>query len=105
MSTIQPRSNSLTHETDVDYITPHWCDAGQYEVHCPICDFNCVHIESSQHLSGNDNYDVAPDYWVRGDIVEIQMSCENNHWWKLQIGSHKGNVNIRIVDPKVAPEE
>lgn len=92
-----------------DYMShPVEYDGGDsdYQIHCPTCGFEYVHFGAPQVLDSHDNYDAVPDQWVRGDVIEVPMNCENGHQWRLQIGFHKGYTLVRsVIDPDITDEE
>lgn len=59
---------------------------------CPVCRFNCVHLEGDVEIvEGNDNYDARPGI-VRGGVILIKGWCEAGHHFDLAFGFHKGST-------------
>ena len=65
-----------------------WTIPGGYDIKCPVCDFNYVHVDKPEHYM-NDDYRA----WTgRGELIRIPFSCEQGHAFSLCFGFHKGNV-------------
>jgi hypothetical protein len=70
--------------------------AGQV-ILCPICGFQYNHgfdengMASVLLFEGEDDYKAG---WTgRGDLLVIQMTCEEEHQWEMCIGFHKGTMH------------
>lgn len=56
---------------------------------CPICNFDYVHIINTEKIKGLDSYKA----WKgRGNCFKINIFCENNHFYSVCLGEHKGRV-------------
>lgn len=67
-------------------------DAQYTQILCPVCRFNYNHTHGVREIPGNDGYEAG--WWGRGDLIVIDMTCENGDKWELCIGFHKGNQFI-----------
>jgi len=62
------------------------------QIICPVCGDNFVHIEACRYKNGEDE---GKAWEGRGDAIESDMWCENEHHkWKMILGFHKGNTYI-----------
>lgn len=65
-------------------------------LHCPVCQFDYSHLESSEWLAnpGADGYESG---WVRGICIRLNLYCENNHRFSIDVGTHKGQTFFRVA--------
>jgi hypothetical protein len=62
-----------------------------FDVLCPYCGHNYVHIKSVNLLDGQDAYTHSHMIaGVRGNVLKIDFWCEQGHRWGLVLGEHKG---------------
>ncbi len=71
--------------------------AGQV-ICCPVCGFEYNHgfdndgMQSVLFIEGKDDYQAG---WTgRGDLLVIQMECEEGHHWEMCVGFHKGMMHV-----------
>ncbi len=77
-------------EGDLPNVSPN-----DSEVRCPVCDFNFNDVGKIERIPGNDNYEAQSLGWNRrGDLIVLDMQCENNHKWQMCIGFHKGVLSM-----------
>lgn len=62
------------------------CDDGF--IQCPVCGMENTHLVDANLIEGEDKYRARPQF--RQDVASIKMYCENDHFFKVMIGEHKG---------------
>lgn len=84
---------------------PHffiWRDGAEMIVHCPVCDWNCTHIQRVYTLMGSDP-DEAEEYkgtksegiaCGRRSALAIEFNCEAGHTFTMFIQQHKGENTV-----------
>lgn len=58
------------------------------QIKCPVCGFEYNHMYKVESEDSHDSYDAS--WWGRGDLLIMDMECEEGHFWQLCIGYHKG---------------
>lgn len=59
---------------------------------CAVCGSEFVHLRDASLIEGEDMYRARDNF--RQDVASIKMYCENDHFFKVMIGEHKGNCFI-----------
>lgn len=72
----------------------------ELRIHCPVCGFDCVHLESV--IINKGNQDITLDEASvsitkatpkgRGSLVSVTLWCESGHKWVEHTQFHKGNL-------------
>lgn len=63
---------------------------------CPVCKFNYNHLRTIDTEDSSDKY--LASWWGRGNLLVMDMECEEGHDWQLCIGYHKGQMYMFTRD-------
>jgi peptide subunit release factor 1 (eRF1) len=59
---------------------------------CPKCGCENTNICRADVVDGNDKYNAKEQF--RSDVAVVKMYCENEHYFVIGIGEHKGECSI-----------
>jgi hypothetical protein len=69
-----------------------------FQLKCPICECENVHIARTEHRRSEDSYGRA--WQGRGDAVYVSMYCETGCSWDVRFGFHKGSTFMGFENAK-----